>query len=222
MSKPRVLIVEDDPRVGLQLRAGLLAAGMDAELARDGQQAEAGLKRLRPDLVLLDVGLPDTTGDVLLSRWQLQAPVPVIVVSARTDLRTRVGMFSAGAVDFVPKPFWMEELVHRIWLRLGQAPSAATHLADVVIDLSAGVVTRDGEDVGLTPHEMTVLEALLAQPGRVLTRARLASALGGEDGPPSDRTVDSHIARLRKKLGPEAAERIRTVFGRGYRVDLDR
>lgn len=222
MAAPKVLIVEDDPRVGLQLRAGLLAAQMDVELARDGRQADLALERYRPDLVLLDVGLPDTTGDVLLTRWQLAAPLPVIVVSARTDLRTRVGMFAAGAVDFVPKPFWIEELVHRIWLRLGRGPSEATQLADVRVDTTAGTATRDGQELGLTPNELRLLEALIAQSGRVLSRARLVSVLAGEDEAPSERTVDSHIARLRKKLGPAAAERIRTVFGRGYRIDLDR
>jgi DNA-binding response OmpR family regulator len=146
------------------------------------------------------------------------------VLSALTDLPARLKSFETGAVDFVPKPFFMEELVARIRSRLdlGQAEERRElTLEDVVLDLDARVVRRNGEDLGLTGYEFNVLALLCQRAGRAQTRAQIADHALSEDGDCSDRTVDSHISRIRKKLGPEAGGRIRTVWGIGYRCDLE-
>jgi DNA-binding response OmpR family regulator len=144
--------------------------------------------------------------------------VPIIVLSALTDLPARLRSFENGAVNFVPKPFFMEELVARIRSRLdlGQAEGRRElTLADTVLDLDARVVRRDGKDLGLTGYEFNVLALLRQRAGRAQTREQIDDEALSEDGECSDRTVDSHISRIRKKLGPEAARRIKTVWGIG-------
>jgi DNA-binding response OmpR family regulator len=188
---------------------------------------DQGLERILKeqfDLVLLDLMLPERTGFEVLEAIRTRVSVPVIVLSALTDLPARLKSFETGAVDFVPKPFFMEELVARIRSRLdlGQAEERKElTLEDVVLDLDARVVRRDGVDLGLTGYEFNVLSLLRQRAGRAQTRAQIAEHSLSEDGDRSDRTVDSHISRIRKKLGPEAGGRIKTVWGIGYRCDLE-
>jgi two-component system OmpR family response regulator len=188
---------------------------------------DEGLERIlnEPfDLVLLDLMLPGRSGFEVLDAIRTRVTVPVIVLSALTDLSARLKSFDAGAVDFVPKPFFMEELVARIRSRLDLGRTEARRevsLADVVVDLDARVVRRDGVDLGLTGYEFNVLALLCQRAGRAQTRAQIAEQALSEDGDCSDRTIDSHISRIRKKLGPKAGPRIKTVWGIGYRCDLE-
>lgn len=214
-----ILVIEDDPGVSGQLQAGLGRAGMDVRTAGSIGAAEAALAAMTFDLVLLDIGLPDGRGDALLDTIALRSGTPVIVLSARTDPKTRAGVLGAGAVDYVPKPFWMEELVERIRLRVGRTGPRTWALGDLEVNPDAGTVMRQDLEVALSPSERSILLALGRQPGRVVSRSRLAEVLESGDGPPTDRSVDSYVARLRKKLGPAAAARIRTVLGLGYRLD---
>lgn len=221
---PHILIVEDDSGVVQGLVRGLRQAGFRTSLAMSGDR---GLERILTeefDLVLLDLMLPKRTGFEVLDAVRARASVPIIVLSALTDLPARLRSFENGAVDFVPKPFFMEELVARIRSRLdlGQAEGRRElTLADTVLDLDARVVRRDGEDLALTGYEFNVLALLRQRAGRAQTRAQIADVALSEDGECSDRTVDSHISRIRKKLGPQAAGRIKTVWGIGYRCDLE-
>ena len=221
---PHILIVEDDAGVVEGLVRGLGRAGFRTSLAMAG---DVGLERILKeqfDLVLLDLMLPERSGFEVLQAIRIRVTVPVIVLSALTELPARLKSFEEGAVDFVPKPFFMEELVARIRSRLDLDRAEARReliLEDVVLDLDARVVRRDGVDLGLTGYEFNVLTLLYRRAGRAQTRAQIADDALSEDGDCSDRTVDSHISRIRKKLGPEAGARIKTVWGIGYRCHTE-
>lgn len=219
MPRTRVLVVEDDAAVGGQLVSGLQRAGMEpvrvASLA-----AASAVDVVAFDIILLDIGLPDGDGDALLLRWAAGPCPPVIVLSARTDLRTRLSTLGQGAVDFVPKPFWMDELLLRIRLRQHLRAPTTLQIADVEVDLADGWIRRDDQRIHLTPAERAALGVLVHRQGRAVSRAQLAAVIGGDDlDGPAERTVDSHISRLRRKLGPRAAACIHTIAGRGYRFD---
>ena len=217
MTQTRVLVVEDDAAMGSQLVVGLQRAGMEA--VRVGSVAAAAAVTVGEfDVVLLDIGLPDGDGDELLRRWSSGPCPPVIVLSARTDLRTRLAALGQGAVDFMPKPFWMDELLLRIRLRLHLRSPSTLQIADVEVDLECGSLRRGDERQQLTPAERAALGLLVHRRGRAVSRAQLAVAIGGDDlEAPAERTVDSHISRLRRKLGATAAAWVHTIAGRGYR-----
>ncbi|MEM7155064.1 MAG: response regulator transcription factor [Myxococcota bacterium] len=220
--EPHILIVEDDHGVVQGLVRGLQQAGFRTSLAMSGDEGLEHILTAQYDLVLLDLMLPERTGFEVLEAMRTRVSVPVIVLSARTDLPARLRSFETGAVDFVSKPFFMEELVARIHSRLDRGRSQERRrlvLADTVLDLDARVVRRDDDDLGLTGYEFNVLALLRQRAGRAQTRAQIAEDALSEDGDCGARTVDSHISRIRKKLGPQAAQRIKTVWGIGYRCD---
>lgn len=221
---PHILIVEDDAGVAQGLMRGLKQAGFRLSLAMSGDRGLELILSEAFDLVLLDLMLPERTGFEVLDAVRSRASVPIIVLSAMTHLPARLKSFEIGAVDFVPKPFFMEELVARIRSRLNLGQSKERRklaLADTVLDLDARVVQRNGEDLGMTGYEFNVLALLRQRAGRAQTRAQIADQALSEDGDCNDRTVDSHISHIRKKLGPEAAKHIKTVWGIGYRCDLE-
>ena len=219
---PKVLIVEDDTGVAQGLVHGLKQAGFRTSLAIRGDQ---GLERILAepfDLVLLDLMLPERTGFEVLKAMYNRVSVPVIVLSALSDLPARLKSFESGAVDFVPKPFFMEELIARIRSRLEirqlEARNVLT-LGDTVLNLDSRMVSRDDIDLGMTGYEFNVLAFLCQRAGRAQTRAQIADHALSADGDCSDRTVDSHISRIRKKLGPDTGGLIKTIWGIGYRCD---
>ena len=190
----------------------------------NGARALERILQEKFDLVLLDLMLPERTGFEVLDAMYTRVSVPVIVLSALSDLPSRLRSFESGAVDFVPKPFFMEELVARIHSRLTRRCVEARKLhklADAVLDFDARMVLRNDEDLRMTGYEFNVLAFLLRRAGRAQTRAQIVDHALSEDGDCTDRTVDSHISRIRKKLGPEAAARIKTVWGIGYRCDVE-
>lgn len=218
----RILVVEDDPRIGGSVVAGLIRAGFDAVLAADGCAGATLLANETFDLVVLDLMLPGRSGFELLRAWEGRHSVPVVVLSARTDLEDRLRVFELGAVDFLPKPFYVEELLVRIRARLGATPAAVPRqvltFEGCELDRDARQARLDGVDLGLTTHEFNVLWVLAAAPGRAFTRSQLAERALPEDGERLERTVDSHVYRIRRKLG-HAGGRLQTVFGVGYRWD---
>jgi len=217
---PHILIVEDDLKVVEGLVRGLHRAGFQTSLAMTG---DAGLEHILSggcDLVLLDLMLPERSGLEILEVVRARTSVPIVIVSASGDLYSRLQSFRNGAVDFVPKPFFMEELLARIRARLAvdvPQPRRALPLADVLIDLDARVVWRGGVNLGLTAHEFNVLTFVRERAGRALTRTQIAERALPVGAERFDRTVDSHISRIRKKLGAPAAARLETVWGIGYR-----
>jgi len=165
--------------------------------------------------------LPGRDGFAVLEAMSGRVSVPVVVLSARSELSSRLRTFQLGAVDFVPKPFWMEELVARLRSRLAlRAPESrrVLRVGTVEVDLDARRASRDGEDLGLTPAEMNVFIFLVERPGRAVSRATLIERALPEDGNATERTVDSHVSRLRRKLGVEGGW-LGTVWGIGYRLD---
>ena len=217
---PRVLVVEDDAALAAGIVTGLKRAGFAVELCTDGDQALDRVPADPPALVVLDLMLPGRGGFELLQAWQGRVQVPILVLTARTELEDRLRSFALGAVDFLPKPFWMEELVARIRARLRlreeEAPQRVAW-ADVEADLDARRVCREGEDLGLTAFEFNVLAYLLERPGRACSRAQISTAVLSTGDDIDERTVDSHLARVRRKLGRPAADALQTVWGIGYR-----
>ena len=220
--RPRILVVEDDVNVVQGLIGGLRRAGFAVEVAMDGLQGARRAIEEPFELVVLDLMLPEATGHEVLEALSGRVTVPVIVLSARTELEARLRSFELGAVDFVAKPFFLEELVARIRLRLRldeERPNRQQGLGGCLVDLDARTVTRDGEDLGLTKIEFNILAWLLAHAGQAARRRTLAVHALGMDAA-SDRTVDSHVSRLRRKLTDDG-DRIRTVWGIGYRYDAE-
>lgn len=220
MSKPRLLVVEDDLRVVRSLIQGLDRHGFDVSIAMDGEEGLARALAEPFELIVLDLMLPKRSGFEVLEALQGRISTPVIVLSARTELPARLRSFQDGAVDFVPKPFFMEELVARIRSRLAiveTAPHRKLTFADVVVDLDSREVLCGDVPVDLTAHEFNVLVFLLQREGRAMSREQIAEHALPEAGERSERTVDSHLSRIRKKLGPKAGLHIKTVWGIGYR-----
>lgn len=219
--RPRILVVEDDLNVVEGLVAGLRRSGFDVSVAMDGAEGAARAASEPFELVVLDLMLPERSGFEVLEAMRGRVSTPVIVLSARTELEARLGSFAAGAVDYLAKPFFLDELVVRIQARLAlhrDGPHRTIQIGETVVDLDARTAIRGGADVGLTAHEFNVLAWLVERPDRAVSRDQLAEHVLGTEGTRAHRTVDSHLSRVRRKLGPDGAL-IKTVWGIGYRFE---
>ncbi len=215
----RLLLVEDDPTISDPLLEGLRREGFEVELAATGA---AALAAGPVDLVLLDLGLPDLEGRVVCQELRASSNVPIIVVTARSDEIDRVVLLELGADDYVVKPFGFRELVARIRAvlrRVGQ-PEASTGdteavtVGALVIDRRRHVVSFDDEPIAVTPKEYDLLLCLALDAGAVKTREQLMREVWDEHWWGSTKTLDVHIASLRRKLTPDVIETVRSV---GYR-----
>lgn len=218
---PKILLIEDDRAIAAGIVRGLLAAGFAVELASSGRRGEELGRLGKFSLVILDLMLPELDGFEILEHWQGHKLPPIIVLTARTDLDARLRVFNGGAIDYVSKPFWVEELVARIRARLRLPQLAAPRRIgwdDAILDLDGRTLTLGGAPVTLTGAELAILTYLVERAGRVVSRGQLAEAALPADGERFDRTIDCHVARIRKKLGSSGA-RIATVWGIGYRFD---
>jgi two-component system OmpR family response regulator len=215
----RLLLVEDDPMIGESVLDLLRAEHYAVDWVRDGGAADTALRTQRYDLVLLDLGLPRRDGLAVLRDLRARRDrVPVLVATARDALAQRVQGLDAGADDYVLKPYEMDELLARIRALLrraaGRAEPVYEHLG-VSIDPATREVLVQGKPVVLSAREWAVLEALLARPGMVLSRAQLEEKLYDWQHEISSNAVEVYIHGLRKKLG---ADLIRNVRGVGYMV----
>ena len=219
-----VLVVEDEQSIAELARAYLERDGYSVVWVRTGEEALAEITRRPVRLVVLDVGLPgEIDGFEVCRRVRARSGVPILILSARGDEIDRVAGLEAGADDYVPKPFSPRELVARVKAILRRAPerAAAEHgstlaAGDVVLEHPSRSVTASGEAVKLTSREFDLLAALLAHPNVVMSRDRLLEVVWGGGYPGGTRTVDVHVAQLRRKLG--RPELIETVRGVGYRA----
>lgn len=219
----KLLLVEDDPTISVPLSEGLAREGFDVEVAATGA---AALDAEPVDLVLLDLGLPDLEGRVVCQRLRERSSVPIIVVTARGEEIDRVVLLELGADDYVVKPFGFRELVARIRAVLRRTsssepavPSVVIEIGPLTIDQRTRAVTFDGAQVTLTPKEYDLLVCLAADPGAVRSREHLIHDVWDEHWWGSTKTLDVHVASLRKKLRPDIIETVRSV---GYRlVDLE-
>ncbi|QID18461.1 response regulator [Nitrogeniibacter mangrovi] len=213
----RLLIVEDDPLLGDGLCAGLREAGFVVDWVRDGPAAEAALAGGGFAAVVLDLGLPRLDGREVLARRRAAADVtPVLVLTARDQVRDKVEALNLGADDYLVKPFDLDELTARLRALLRRAGGQARDIlqaGEVALDPAARSVTRGGVPVTLTGREFDVLELLMRQRGRVVTRRQIEDQLYSWGDEVESNVLEVHIHHLRKKLGSGF---IRTVRGVGY------
>ena len=215
----RLLLVEDDNMIGEAALDLLRAEHYAVDWVKDGAHADNILRTQDYDLVLLDLGLPGMDGlDVLRRLRQRKSRVPVLIATARDAVEERIAGLDAGADDYVLKPFVLEELLARIRALLrrsaGRAEPVFEH-AGITVDPATREVTRNGEPVTLSAREWAVLEALLARPGAVLSRAQLEEKLYSWDSAVTSNAVEVYIHGLRKKLGSDLIQNVRGV---GYMV----
>ncbi|MBL9037731.1 MAG: response regulator transcription factor [Archangium sp.] len=224
----RILVVEDEQDLASLLEYNLKADGHEVDVARSGAAGVARIKTFRPELILLDLMLPDIAGSEVARLVREGEPkrVPIIMVTARGEESDRVKGLELGADDYVVKPFSVKELLLRVKAVLRRhseapaaAPSAGSVLSagDITLDVERHEVHASGAPVVLTALEFRLLKTFLERPGRVQTRETLLSDVWGIDADITTRTVDTHIKRLREKLGP-AGDIVETIRGVGYKL----
>ncbi len=221
----QVMVIEDDPKIALFLERGLEAEGHAVTVASSAEDARRWLSVLGPELelILLDLGLPGEDGTDLL-RW-LRAggfAAPVIVVSARDDLRDKVTGLDAGANDYITKPFAFDELLARIRAvrrSTGQPTQTELVVGDLRLDLLTKVAQRGGRQIELAPREWVMLELFMRHPRQVLSRSQILSNVWSYSFEPGSNVVDVYVGYLRRKINlPGLAPLIQTVRGAGYRL----
>lgn len=217
----RVLLVEDDELLSDAIARGLTAAGFTVDRVGDAERAGSALETEPFDLAILDIGLPGADGLTLLARLRgAGSPLPILMLTARFALPEKVRAFELGADDYLMKPFEQAELVARcraLIRRSGQLPGGALRLSRVSIDLNGRQLQVDGRSAELTRREWAVLEALAHHPGRVVAKERLLQALSGWEQDLSANALETHVSRLRSKLGDAVV--IRAIRGLGYRLE---
>jgi two-component system KDP operon response regulator KdpE len=219
-----ILLVEDDPALRRALRTSLRSRDFEVLEAATGEDAIVVAADRRPNVALLDLGLPDLDGIDVLRQLRGFSEVPVIVLTARDDQSEKVRSLDAGADDYVTKPFDTEELLARIRAALRRVPNAETaptvvRVDDLEIDLARRLVARDGEAIHLTRTELTLLEQLVHNPGKLLTQAYLLREVWGPGYGTEGNYLRVYVGQLRKKLGDDATRPrlIQTEPGIGYR-----
>jgi DNA-binding response OmpR family regulator len=221
--KQKVLVVEDDRRIADMVVKNLETAGYECHVASDGGQALADFERMHPDLVVLDLGLPGIDGLQVTRRLRRDSDVAILMLTARTSESDKLLGLELGADDYVTKPFSTAELVARARALLRRASGTVRErvleLGALQIDPARRQVLRHGEPVTLTTLEFDLLYFLASRPGRVFTREALLEQVWGTDRVVDDRSIDSLVSRLRRKLedDPGTPRYVQTVWGAGYR-----
>jgi DNA-binding response OmpR family regulator len=214
-ARTSVLVVEDDPGIATQIVRGLRRGGYDADHVMTGGEA---LRWGEPDVVLLDLALPDTDGVDVCRQLRERSPVAIIVVTARGEEPERVLALDAGADDYLVKPFGLAELLARIRAVLRRVHPGGELLrhGPLTVDLRTQRVTVSGQEIALTPKEFDILECLAADPGRVLSRQQILESAWDAHWYGPTKVLDVHVGSLRRKLGVPGL--IETVYGRGFRL----
>jgi DNA-binding response OmpR family regulator len=222
---PKVLVVDDAPEIVRLARDFLEHAGFSVITARDGDEAIRMARTDRPDLIVLDLGLPGRDGLDVTRALRRETDVPIVMLTARADEADKIVGLELGADDYVTKPFSGKELVARVRAVLrrttGETRSADTIRAgELEIDIPRMHVKVGGKAIDLTTTEFQLLTALARQPGRVFTRGQLLDAIHGEAFEAYERAIDAHVKNIRRKLEPDPKQPryVQTVFGVGYRL----
>jgi DNA-binding response OmpR family regulator len=221
-----ILVVDDEPGIVRLVRDYLEHGGFTVLTASDGEAALRAARTIRPDLVVLDLGLPGLDGLDVTRALRREGPVPIIMLTARADESDKLIGLELGADDYLTKPFSPKELVARVRTVLRrseglQGPPEVIRTGDVEIDTARLSVTVAGRRVDLTPTEFQLLATMARQPGRVFTRAQLLDAVHGVAVESYERAIDAHVKNLRRKLEPDphAPRYLLTAFGVGYRFE---
>jgi two-component system response regulator RegX3 len=224
----RVLVVDDEPQILRALVVNMRARGYDVHTASDGASALRVAGQHPPDLVILDLGLPDLEGADVIAGLRGWTTAPIIVLTGRTEQIQKIAALDAGADDYVTKPFSSRELVARIRAVLRRGVDADDLVGSIVeagpvrMDVERHTVSVDGRAVSLPLKEFDLLELLLRNAGRVLTRGQLIDRVWGADYVGDTKTLDVHVKRLRGKIEPDPAnpKYLVTVRGLGYKFDF--
>jgi DNA-binding response OmpR family regulator len=220
-----ILVVEDEMKIARVVRDYLQQAGFEVLVAGDGDAAIASARGAKPDLVVLDLGLPRRDGLEVTRELRRTSSVPIVMLTARGDEADRIVGLELGADDYVVKPFSPKELVARIRAVLRRSGSArdggpeVMRILDVEVDVPRMRVSVSGRPVDLTPTEFQLLSTLVREPGRVFTRAQLLDAVHGVAFESYERAIDAHVKNIRKKVEPAPGRPryLLTVHGVGYR-----
>jgi DNA-binding response OmpR family regulator len=221
--KQRIQIVEDDARIADVIGKNLEAVGFECQTSPDGGRALADFARAKPALIVLDLGLPGLDGLEFMRRIRRESDLPILIVTARSSESDKLLGLEIGADDYVTKPFSTAELVARVRALLRRSSGAVTErvleLEGLRIDPGRRTVEREGQPVPLTTLEFDLLYFLASRPGRVFSREALMDHVWGSDRVVDDRSIDSLVSRVRRKLEPDPAKPryVQTVWGAGYR-----
>lgn len=228
-SKPRILVVDDEPQLTRVLRTGLTSRGFDVRAAADGLAGFEMFSDWHPDLIITDLAMPNMDGLELCRRVRAISQVPIIILSAKGEEKTKVEALDIGADDFVTKPFGIDELLARVRASLRRANAGPTNGAnktiletgDFRVDLDSRVVTVHGSEIHLTPKEFDLLNYFLTHPGKVLTHRTLLAAVWGSNYVEQNEYLRVFVGNLRKKIEKDAAapRYIITEPWIGYRFD---
>jgi DNA-binding response OmpR family regulator len=219
----RILVVEDDERIADLIVKNLTASGYECHQSPDGGRALADFARLKPALLVLDLGLAGLDGLEVTRRIRRESDVPILMVTARSSESDKLLGLEVGADDYITKPFSTAELVARVRALLRRSTGAVTErvleTGGLRIDPGRRAVTRDGEPVALTTLEFDLLYFVAARPGRVFSRESLMEHVWGSDRVVDDRSIDSLVSRVRRKLekDPSKPLYLQTIWGAGYR-----
>ena len=223
----KVLVVDDEPQIVRALRINLTARGYEVSTAASGEEALRVAAAVHPEVVVLDLGLPDIDGADVIEGLRGWTNVPIIVLSARTDSGDKVAALDAGADDYVTKPFGMDELLARLRAAVRRASTVPTGEEAVVetqaftVDLAAKKVIRDGAEVHLTPTEWGVLELLVRNRGKLVGQKQLLQEVWGPSYASETHYLRVYLAQLRRKLEPQPSRprHLLTEAGMGYRFE---
>jgi DNA-binding response OmpR family regulator len=229
--KQTVLVVDDEPKIRELMKSYLSMNGFNALCAASGREGMTLFEGHRTDLILLDLMLPDFSGEEFCKRIRQVSDVPIIMITAKVEETSVINGLTIGADDYVTKPFSPCQLMARVRAALRRNSSRASTVAedgserplsygDLTIDTENRIVRKNGEVLALTRDEYNILSLLMAHQAKIFTRDEILEAVKGEDFDGFDRAVDSHIKRLRTKIGDDtkAPQYILTVYGMGYRL----
>ena len=222
----RILVVDDDPGIVKLVRTYLEQVGFEVAVAYDGKKAMQIARNDRPDLVILDLMLPEMDGWDVCRALRKESDVPIIMLTARVEESDKLIGLELGADDYVTKPFSPRELVARVrsvLRRAGGMPAKPERLshAEITVDLSRHLVEVRGQAIDLTPTEFDLLATMMEDPGRAFSRSQLLEAVQGYAYDGYERTIDVHIKNLRQKIEQDARnpQRVKTVYGIGYKFE---
>jgi DNA-binding response OmpR family regulator len=220
-----VLVVDDAPSIRAMVGKYLEGEGYRVVSADNGRTALERVRSLEPDLVILDIMMPEMDGLAFVTELRRERATPVIMLTAKVDESDRVVGLELGADDYITKPFGLRELAARVRAVMrraaNEAPRDLLRVGGIAMDRTGRSVTVDGAPVDLTPSEFRLLETLMLEPGKAFARVELLEALQGNMHDAYERTIDVHVRNLRAKIEPDAARPryVVTVWGAGYRLE---